>query len=945
MLLFGLMIYLVVASTCFETLIEVDYENKTYQFSNLSVNVSLVLHGINCSINQTHNFTLLVNELAIDIGNISNISYLVALNTSQLGRREFRVMLRNGNITEFNKSFGYIVTNDWDNDSFVASELGGLDCNDTNPSINPGMTEIPNNGLDDDCNASTPDTKISIEPLSQSFDLGDPVKLEIEAPQGEVLKLYIYKIGASSISYAENITGEYPLNISILALKSAGNYSVNLNNNNFLEEVSRFEISNSITAEMDVDPDEPLVNEDAIFEGLNAGGGFSPYTYRWEFGDGKDATGRVATHAYSKPGEYKVILEVEDSEGNSKQIERIVEVLNTYKITVITKDSKTKKPIPGVELIIDTQAKTTDKDGKASFNLPAGRHRIEAYDADYEPKYTTIKVTKPETFTVNLERIIRDEIPPEIELIKPDDKARFIREEVELVFRASDEASFTCSLLKSEDKEWWLEEWSGDEPKGNNEESVTITGLENGTYYWKVSCEDESGNAAESEVRQFNVDRTPKTLKDIKYEEMVDDIKNKTNLFKIELDNLLETASRFSPQQKEVAGLLSWSKDINRRKKQMDYFARDIYNLRFRRVNSSERLRLAENITRMFSETRDSTITDIRVANYDRSVYYPSKEELHNISNQFLKANGYTPRKYDLSAYYKKNEDLQQKLSVTTHFYHLELSYYNGNKEKVTLVHKRFTGNLSKDNISLLEFVPKGVVESAGKLQIITKNEVLLDDPLIRFEPENDSIVYILPGHIPYDKLKGTHLVALSNEIHLERIKSVTGFSIAELFHLKDKTSVAFVIALIVVVVLGYYLLHSLGFIARVWGLVKGRQDYRAIEKLQALISEAKENLNRNEVDKAVVIFKEMELFFNELSDKSREQILGEIREVADQINMAKIDTLFNNAVYLVENTRIEEAKRAFNIILQFYNKLPDNLKKSVYERITSLRGMILENG
>ncbi|PIU23558.1 MAG: hypothetical protein COT13_02420, partial [Chloroflexi bacterium CG08_land_8_20_14_0_20_45_12] len=46
-------------------------------------------------------------------------------------------------------------------------------------------------------------------------------------------------------------------------------------------------------------------------------GGFPPYSYEWDFGDGNTSTSKAATHAYKTTGGYTVSLKVTDDRGNT----------------------------------------------------------------------------------------------------------------------------------------------------------------------------------------------------------------------------------------------------------------------------------------------------------------------------------------------------------------------------------------------------------------------------------------------------------------------------------------------------------------------------------------------------------------------------------------------------------------------------------------------------
>jgi PKD repeat protein len=46
-------------------------------------------------------------------------------------------------------------------------------------------------------------------------------------------------------------------------------------------------------------------------------GGFTPYSYEWDFGDGKTSNDASPVHAYAKPGDFTITLKVTDDRGNT----------------------------------------------------------------------------------------------------------------------------------------------------------------------------------------------------------------------------------------------------------------------------------------------------------------------------------------------------------------------------------------------------------------------------------------------------------------------------------------------------------------------------------------------------------------------------------------------------------------------------------------------------
>ncbi len=927
-------------------LTDIVFNNRSYIGANSTVRLIFSSNTTNATAQLGNpaniSYTLIFNNISIPLTeNSSELRF--SLNTSTLGSNVFTVVLLGGNTTIYNDSFVYQVTNDWDNDGFPSESYNGTDCNDTNPNVNPAMPEIYSNHIDDDCNSSTSDEFTKLSSVKENYKLGEFVIINISTTRNLVC-LEIFDSASNSVVYRKNITGKFPKLLEVDGIKKPGNYSIAIENGGFLTVMDSFEIENSLRSEIIIEPSEPATTEEVTFEVRNPDYGFPPYTYLWSFGDGETAQGDFVGHTYISPGTYQVVLNMSDDMGNYKLIKKKLKVVKSYDVALVVKDSSTKIPIKGVDVIISDTRVTTDAKGRAKFQLSAGKHHVEFYHADYKLLIETLKITKAGNFEFFMDKIYRDEEKPIIELIKPENSASTSDDEIILSYRAKDSSNFQCELLLSKDKNWWESKAKSDEGKNNTPVEVTIEQLKNGTYYWKVSCVDAVGNKAETDVRSFTVSIEPDTPLWRAYLRQVDKITNETNNFKMFLDELRLRKGSFNIKQNKVLELLGWEKQLNRFKKEMDYIARDVYNLRFRKVNASERLVLAKNYSRKLEAIKNETISNVNVIKEQSLVYYPSNDALDNISELYIAANGFNDSRLSFGSYKEKNKELQNELSITTSFIQLRLDYYNNRSEQLTIVAHFVKLNTSQKNITLIEFIPKSIASNASEIQLLTDAKVLFDDPLLEYSPETKQIVFALPDLKTIEELKGCQLAVLSTNVIPETTK-ITGFSISKLFHFEDSSSVWFLVALVIVIILVYYLTASVGLLSRLLSVITHKPEYKSLEKLHSLLYELNELIDNNELEQADVLFREMELFYNSLSPEKQEQLYPEVEKAADKINLAKLNIMFSNAIYLVENSRKQEAVNVFNKLLYYYKQLSDRVKLEVRDRLVKLKNVIEQNG
>ena len=164
----------------------------------------------------------------------------------------------------------------------------------------------------------------------------------------------------------------------------------------------------------------------------SADGGEEPYSWNWDFGDGKSSTQQNPTHIYSSPGNYQVILEVTDNDDESDTDSTSCHVTEVTEGVSANADG----PYQG------TVGESIQFQGMATGGVPPYTWEWDFGDGgsstQQNPTHTytnagtytaTLTVTDSDsdsdsdTSTVTVSGIPVDTTPPSVEIIKPQEKS------------------------------------------------------------------------------------------------------------------------------------------------------------------------------------------------------------------------------------------------------------------------------------------------------------------------------------------------------------------------------------------------------------------------------------------------------------------------------------------------------------------------------------------
>ncbi|OGJ16575.1 hypothetical protein A3K73_05975 [Candidatus Pacearchaeota archaeon RBG_13_36_9] len=458
---------------------------------------------------------------------------------------------------------------------------------------------------------------------------------------------------------------------------------------------------------------------------------------------------------------------------------------------------------------------------------------------------------------------------------------------------------------------------------------IALKDFKTGEYSWNVYCCDNSSNCNDDldYYRKFKV-YLNSSVSSIAYsadENMtyyekkaeVDDLITKIEAF-------VQKQASYGAEEKEALEDLGITQDLDTYRKILQQVDQDLgYHVSLIKDDALREKTIKEKEAQI-EEIKGKVPIDMKIVGKHEFVKNSLVKNMKGIVQDYIDSKGIKTDSKTVKKLTELNSDIQNYLLVSASVKQVEISYLTSSRE-ITLITKKI--EIKNDTFNtLLEVVPKEIIENASEIIFLTKNEIIKEDPIFAIsvdDLENGQIVYYINKSIDVKKIEDTETIifkefAVNNKI--------TGFFILDLENINLVYYILFVFCVVIVIYLVWFYLRKRKIVQwkkeenviRIFMYIK--EANRALEKKDTVV--AKENYHR------------IQGVYPLIPEGCRRYLLKKIKKIRAEIDKKEILALVKEFEAAKAEKRSRDAEILYKKIQPIYKRLPKKYRQKVHEKL-----------
>ncbi|MEM2121668.1 MAG: PEGA domain-containing protein [Candidatus Woesearchaeota archaeon] len=767
----------------------------------------------------------------------------------------------------------------------------------------------------------------NISTNKQQYIPGEETYISINAPNGSIVNLTLI---TPSQNKEQEVINTFPITY-IYYNSEEGNYLIKaIINYYYVTQIKELNFSikspSNLTASIDSVSEARTI--DTITLKAVVSGNYGSVFYEWDLNNDNitDSNSQNTTYNFRNPGTVNVRLKVKDSY-KEVVVYKQIRILGLYDITIAVKDEN-NNPINAV-IKFNNETKNA-QNGNATFkDVLEGEHKVQISKEGYYDYESFIVVNSNKTVEIQLQKI-REK--PKINIIEPNDDYTFNKKNISITFSVSSDNKLNCVLYLKSIGDWWIEKGNLKNISPNTQTSFELN-LEEGNYTYKIECSDGFMSSATSELKfkiqpsEFQLLTTSESV--ILFDDTIEEIENSiSNIYSLNTE-ILETITE-----------LNIIKELENYKKEVERARRDYFDLRERDLSQKEFENQSLSLINKVSEIRNKIIKSVSIKEAETFIKYPTEEDIYNITLFYYKI---LNPKLKFSEYKKLNEQAQKLATTTTRVERIIIERKNSSEE-FYLIRKIISPSGNINDLSLIQVIPKNIVDDASKIRFISKQKILQKDPIIEFkisELEANTASYIIniqdSGNKNLKDFQEIKDIFVINRINYE-VSKTTGLAIIDFNNLNIKNADTMSLRIFLIILLLLIFLFLSLEINPILLIKKGRN----VEKqIIILLEQAKELMQHGKYDEAASIYYEIKILYNLLSFKQKEALYDDIKNFYDSLNAAYLEQLLEESQTSLSENKIQDAKKFFEYADYVYKLLPQEFKEVFSKKYENLKNSL----